>query len=152
MSLSLPTSLPPSLPPSLRTAHALTPYPPPPPHTTLHLQDHFYPNWVGDGQRTQENFSNRCQGDLKGYSHRTFVTETGADLDNDFADYDKSGKDGDVNVLRGLDDCLSALHDGGAPVLGVYPWHGYDNGDSYSFFGAKNGNGRAKLQHIEERS
>ena len=109
----------------------------------------------GRGQRTQENYSNRCQGDLKGYSHRTFVTEAGAALDKDNKDYeqyDASGHDGDVNSLRGLDDCLSALHDGGAPVLGVYPWHGYDNGDSYSFFGAKNGNGRAKMQRIQKRS
>ena len=116
---------------------------------------HFYPNWQPDGQRTQENYSNRCQGDLKGYSHRTFVTEAGAALDKDNKDYeqyDASGHDGDVNCLRGLDDCLSALHDGGAPVLGVYPWHGYDNGDSYSFFGAKNGNGRAKMQRIQKRS
>jgi hypothetical protein len=54
--------------------------------------------------------------------------------------------------MRGLDDCLSQLKKDGKPVLGVYPWHGYDNGDSYSFFGAKNENGRNKIVLIEGRA
>jgi hypothetical protein len=202
---------------------------------------HFYPNWVGHGQQTQENYSNRnssltcrddaallmysrrlpaapnvhsvvleaaswfggatgCQDDLKGVSNRVFVTEAGADLSKPNKDYeqsafapslllrlllfscslasalalalsapprssshrvfnctawtryDPSGKDGNVNSLRGLDDCLSAMKNSGEAVLGVFPWHGYNNGDSYDFFGTKNGNGRAKMQLIQQRS
>lgn len=38
---------------------------------------HFYPNWLPEGRQTQENFSNRCQADIRGFSHRVFVTEAG---------------------------------------------------------------------------
>ena len=89
---------------------------------------HFYPNWVPDGQQTQSKYSNRCQGDIDGFSHRLFVTETGSDLsknNKDYEQYDPSPHDGAVNSLRGLQDCLSAMKQKGKGVLGVYPWHGW---------------------------
>ena len=50
---------------------------------------------------------------LHGVSKRTFVSEFGAALDKP-VDYDKyqpsgSARHGDVNMLRGLDDAVSAL-------------------------------------------
>jgi hypothetical protein len=49
---------------------------------------HFYPNWVGSGQQTQPNYSNRCQTDLGGVSDRVFVTEFGADLSKNNKNYE----------------------------------------------------------------
>ena len=121
---------------------------------TRDIAYHFYPNWEPAGQQTQSKYSNRCQDDIGGLSDRLFVTETGSDLgkaNKDYEQYDPNPNDGDVNVLRGLDDCLSAMKKKGKGVLGVYPWHGWDNGDSYSFFGRGNANGRAKMQLIEQR-
>jgi hypothetical protein len=113
------------------------------------------PNWQPGGEQTQEKYSNRCKNDIDGVSHRLIVTETGASLDKnnkDYQQYDSNPNDGDVNSLRGLDDCLTAMKKKGQGVIGVYPWHGWDNGDSYSFFGKKNSNGRAKMQIIEKNA
>ena len=88
--------------------------------------------------------------DLAGLSDRVFVTEFGSDLGR--PDYSKEDPDfsdgGAVNSLRGLEIGLRALKANGTGVLGVYHWHGWDNGDSYSFWGANNARGAAKVQSI----
>lgn len=103
------------------------------------LAYHLYPNWLPDGARTQERFSNLVQGKLQHISSRTLITEFGASLsvDVDYEKYQPSGwgASGDVNMLRGLDDAVTAFRNAGNGVLGAYHWHGWDNGDSYSFWG-----------------
>ena len=82
------------------------------------------------------------------------MTEFGSDLSR--AAYDREDPDpsdgGAVNSLRGLGQGLRELAAEGRGVAGVYYWHGWDNGDSYSFWGAKNSRGAAEVQAIERDS
>jgi hypothetical protein len=115
---------------------------------------HFYPNWVPSGQETDSGYAARVQYDLGGLSERVYVTEFGSDLSR--SNYDKEDPNpsdgGAINSLRGLEIGLHALKMSGKGVRGVYHWHGWDNGDSYSFWGAKNTHGAAKIQSIEQSS
>merc|ERR1719331_933745 len=74
------------------------------------LAYHFYPFWLSEGGRTQAAFSNLLQEALQGVSHRTYITEFGADLSVN-QDYETSGENkfGNVNCLRGMHDALLAL-------------------------------------------
>lgn len=115
---------------------------------------HFYPTWVPEGSRTQENFSNKVQSDLAGVSSRVWITEFGGALNLDnpgYEQYEPSGE-GDaaanVNCLRGLHDGLLALKSAGAPVRGAFHWHGWHNEDSYDFWSSSNGNGATKVKQI----
>lgn len=115
------------------------------------LAYHFYPTWLKDGCRTQENFSNQIQAALANLSPRVWVTEFGARLD--FANpgyrrYELSGNDGNVNALRGLHDALLALKAKGMPVKGAFHFHGWHNDDSYDFWSATNVNGSEKVTQI----
>lgn len=107
------------------------------PHWPGWLAFHIYPNWLPNGQRTQENFSNLVQARLAGVSHRTYITEFGAALNipTDYEKYHPSGDDGDVNMLRGLNDAVGTLRQRGVGCPGLFYWHGWDNKDSYSFWG-----------------
>ena len=65
------------------------------------------------------------------------ITEFGSDLSRHDYDHDDPNPSdgGAVNSLRGLDAALETLRTGGEPVAGLQYWHGWDNGDSYSFWG-----------------
>lgn len=113
---------------------------------------HFYPTWSSD--HTQPGYSNLVQASLEGVSHRTWVTEFGANLGYDNACYD-TFDDGthywsaDVNALRGLDDALRALKAGGHGVKGAFYFHGWNNEDSYDFWAPFNTDGACKVREIE---
>ena len=115
---------------------------------------HFYPNWVPSGQQSDSGYAARVNFDLNGLSNRVYVTEFGSDLSR--PNYDKEDPNfsdgGAVNSLRGLEIGLHALKLSGEGVRGVYHWHGWDNGDSYSFFGATNSHGSAKVRSILQNS
>ena len=116
---------------------------------------HFYPNWVPPGQQSEGGYADRVKSDLAGLGDRVFVTEFGSDLSRpDYETEDPDFSDGGaVNSLRGLEIGLEALKTTGtAGVLGVYHWHGWDNGDSYSFWGANNARGAAKVQSITQNA
>jgi hypothetical protein len=53
-----------------------------------------------------------------------------------------------VNCLQGLDDALTALKQQGLGVAGAFHWHGWDNGDAFSFWDKGNANGSAKVAKI----
>jgi len=112
---------------------------------------HVYPNWLPDGMRTQEGFSNKVQSDLAGLSSRVWITEFGGNLNMpnvNYAEYEPSGNGGDVNCLRGIHDALLALRARGAAVKGLFHWHGWHNGDSYDFWDSGNVNGANKVRKI----
>merc|ERR1719174_2298517 len=100
------------------------------------LAYHFYPNWVPVGHETDDQYAARVVSDLQGLADRVFITEFGSDLSR--PDYNKEDKNpfdgGAVNSLRGLEQGIKQLKAGaGGGVRGAYHWHGWDNGDSYSF-------------------
>jgi len=112
---------------------------------------HAYPNWLPDGNRTQEGFSTKIQEDLAGLSTRVWITEFGGALNvanPDYSHFEPSGVGGDVNLFRGLHDALLALKGRGEPVRGAFHWHGWHNGDSYDFWEPKNANGASEVRNI----
>ena len=52
-----------------------------------------------------------------------------------------------LHRLRGLNDAVDALRRKGASLAGAYYWHGWDNRDSYSFWGEEY-RGRPKVVRI----
>ena len=85
---------------------------------------------------------------------QVYITEFGSDLSRRDYDHDDPNPSdgGAVNSLRGLDAALNTLRAGGEAVAGLQYWHGWDNGDSYSFWGKHNAAGAAKVLQIEANS
>ena len=50
-------------------------------------------------------------------------------------------------MLRGLNDAVDALKSQGDPIAGAFYWHGWNNTDSYSFWG-DGYRGRPKVERI----
>jgi hypothetical protein len=112
---------------------------------------HFYPWWIAEGSRTQQQFSNVLKRSTAGISTRTYITEFGADLNlpnHNYEQYDPSGSSGEVNCLRGLNDAVVELKNKGLGIKGAFHWHGRKNGDSYDIFAKANANGAAKVRKI----
>lgn len=105
---------------------------------------HFYPNWVAKNLRTASNYSKRVLSDLSGVKNDIYITEFGANLG--LGDVYETDVDANSNTaaLAGLHDALLVLKQ---PVL-TYHWHGWDNGDRYSFWGDKNQFGAQKIRDI----
>lgn len=117
------------------------------------LAYHFYPSWLPDGQRTQENFSNLISQALSGLSTRVHVTEFGANLEaEDYNSYRPGGTDenldSNVNTLRGLHDAVIAFVAKGVPLAGMYHWHGWHNSDCYDFWNDACHHGAQKVKDI----
>jgi hypothetical protein len=105
---------------------------------------HVYPNWCPPGKRRQSDYSNLIQRALHGVAHRVFVTEFGAHVKRHAEDYENSASSShDVQFFKGV-------HDGFAAVKprGTFVWHGWNNGDAYSFWGAT-ASARKKLDAIQ---
>lgn len=114
---------------------------------------HLYPNWLPQGQWTQENYSNMIQKHLNGLTGRVFITEFGVHLNKpvDYDHYLKEGSTddaGSVNTVRGLHDALLFYAKKGAPVRGAYCWHGAPNADSHDFFHGANAAGAKKVKYL----
>jgi predicted esterase len=118
------------------------------------LAYHFYPSWMPDGLRTQENFSNRIQTELKNLSQRVHITEFGANLrmNSDYETYTADGSiaSQDRNALRGFHDAVIELRESGKGVKSTYHWHGWHNGDSYDMFDKASRGGASKVNKIQE--
>ena len=72
---------------------------------------HLYPNWLPDGNRTQESYSNLVQKRLRGVWKRTFVSSLAQRRQaRRLRQVSAIGQrpHGDVNMLRGLDDAARA--------------------------------------------
>lgn len=94
------------------------------------LAYHAYPFWLSKNQ-TQSNYSNLIQQNLAGVAGRTFVTEFGASLTH-AGDYnDSSNPDVNIQFIKGAADAFHAVK-----PKGTFLWHGYKNGDSYSYWSA----------------
>ncbi|CAE7265442.1 unnamed protein product [Symbiodinium natans] len=99
-----------------------------------YLAYHFYPNWLPEGQRTEQDYARKVSQDLAGIQDRTLITEFGAGLD--LSDDQKAGREPseDAQCLRGLAAAVRQL----PSLQGAFHWHGWDNGDSYDFWGPGN--------------
>jgi len=117
------------------------------------LAYHFYPSWLPEGSKTQENYSNKVQHDLAGLSSRVHLTEFGADLckGDVYETYWSNGTvaSQDQNALRGLHDALEKLKQDGQRIASSYLWHGWDNGDSYDVWNPKATFGAEKVKQIQ---
>ena len=117
---------------------------------------HFYPWWLTDGNHSRAEYSKLFQDQLSKtkaglplhISNRTFVTEFGGNLNVPNAKYEQPSQSNDVNCFQGMDDAVAALKRQGVGVAGAFHWHGWDNGDSFSFWDPRNSNGRAKVTKI----
>ena len=111
---------------------------------------HFYPNWVPAGTQTPASYAARVQADLAGVSNNAvYLTEFGTDLSRTSYAPKEDPTEGAVNSLCGLQDALAALRARGRGVAGLYHWHGWNNGDSYSFWAPGNQAGAAKVREVE---
>ena len=86
---------------------------------------------------------------LKGVANRTYVTEFGGSLDSNNLDYEQpTTTDNSVNVVQGMNDAVGVLRGMGQGILGAFHWHGWENGDSFSYFNPKNANGAAGIHRV----
>eukprot|EP01043_Picozoa_sp_COSAG02_P002345 COSAG02_NODE_54_length_43941_cov_54.857990_21_plen_340_part_00 len=118
---------------------------------------HFYPWWLAGGQNhSRAEYSALLRSALgktkaglpRQISNRTFITEFGGNLGLSNVKYEQPSTSNDVNCFQGLDDALTALQQDGHGVAGAFHWHGWENGDSFSFWGEGNANGSAKVTKI----
>ena len=109
---------------------------------------HFYPWWL-PANHSRHDFDALLQQQLAGISDRVYITEFGGNLNAQNLNYEQpSATDNDVNCLQGLDDGLTALRKKGVGIKGAFHWHGWDNGDSFSFWLPANKNGSTKVLKI----
>jgi Cellulase (glycosyl hydrolase family 5) len=108
------------------------------------LAYHIYTARVPEECRSTRAYSESIQHALRGVAHRTVVTEFGADLslNEDYDNVDSTSSD--VQLLNGLEDALRIMK-----PCASFMWHGWDNGDTYSFWGATPA-ARAKLDSIQK--
>jgi Cellulase (glycosyl hydrolase family 5) len=93
---------------------------------------HIYPNWLPPGKRKQSDYSSLMQSALYGVSHRVFVTEFGANVKRHEEDYNNSQSTShDVQFFKGVHDACAVMK-----PRATFVWHGWNNGDCYSFWGA----------------
>ena len=109
---------------------------------------HFYSWWL-PANATRAEFRALFDYQLRGLSNRTYVTEFGSALNSPNKDYEQpTTTDNNVCVLQGMDDAVRALRKKGEGVLGAFHWHGWENGDSFSFFNPGNANGSAGVHRV----
>lgn len=109
---------------------------------------HFYPWWL-PANSTRKEFSSFFELQLAGISDRVLVTEFGGSLDAANTNYEEpTTTDNNVNCLQGMDDAVKAFRERGAGIQGAYHWHGWLDGDSFSFFEPMNINGSTKVLRI----
>jgi hypothetical protein len=109
---------------------------------------HFYSWWL-PANATRGEFSALFLLQLRGVANRTYVTEFGGSLDSPKLNYEQSTKtDNNVNIVQGMNDAVSTLRGRGQGILGAFHWHGWENGDSFSYFNPKNANGTAGIHRV----
>lgn len=126
-------------------------------HRNLYRYDlavHYYPWWLPAGQREADAFADWLITNLADDRHRYHLTEYGAPLrfpgvpDRTFLRRDLSDNSGDVhgsiNALEGLRRALPRLN-----LAGLYHWHGWNNGDTYSIQSPANTAGAAKIRELK---
>lgn len=113
---------------------------------------HFYPWWLpGKVSPSRADFNALLQASVAGVSERIFITEFGGGLNEANLNYEQPSKtSSNVNCLQGMDDAVSALQSRGVGIKGAFHWHGWKNGDSFSFFEPANKNGSTKVLKILE--
>lgn len=90
---------------------------------------HVYTFWLQGMLQTQSNYSNLVKGALAGVASRTFVTEFGANL-KIAGDYnDSRNMDANIQFMKGMADAFSEIK-----PKGTFYWHGWNNGDTYSYW------------------
>jgi len=114
------------------------------------LAYHFYPNWLPREKQSLDNYSQLIQNSLLGVRNDIYITEFGAALNRGDVYNDRSAKSGNVLALQGLQDALKNLRKRGQRVKETYHWHGWDNGDSYSFWDQDNRFGAEKIRQTQE--
>lgn len=88
---------------------------------------HFYGNYVSEDQRNREGWEEGLIGKLSNLENDVYLTEFGTALSPSSEEKRALA----VDYLKGLQ--AGILHS--ENVRGIYHWHGWDNGDSYSFWG-----------------
>jgi hypothetical protein len=110
---------------------------------------HFYPWWLAGQNNTKAEYKALLKSQIAGLSDRTYITEFGGNLNVPNLNYEQpSTTSNDVNCLQGIDEALTELRAAGVGVKGAFHWHGWANGDSFSFWDPRNVNGSAKILRI----
>lgn len=117
------------------------------------LAYHFYPNWVPDGQRTQENYRDKILSDVGEFGSRVHITEFGAKLtEGDVYDtYTDDGSEASKhrNALCGFHDAVHEFRKAGRGIRSSCHWHGWNNGDTFDFMAQPSKYGARKIQEIQ---
>lgn len=112
---------------------------------------HLYPNWLPSEKASAEAFSKLVQEQCSGIRNDVYITEFGMRLDFDSQGQTSSPHPNlDAFVLDGLRDAMHVLQKRGRPILGTYHWHGWDNGDTYSYWKASNRLGATRVREVQD--
>ena len=112
---------------------------------------HLYPNWLPLEKASTQAFSKLVQEQCAGLRNDIYITEFGTRLD-----FDATGKTSspdpnlDAYVLDGLRDAMKVLRSQNRPIVGTYHWHGWDNGDSYSYWESSNRLGAKRVRQVQD--
>lgn len=112
---------------------------------------HLYPNWLPADKASMQAFSQLVQEQCSGIKNDVYVTEFGTRLDfNTQGQTSSPNPDLDAFVLDGFRDAMTRLRSKGQPIVGTYHWHGWDNGDSYSYWKASNRFGAERVRQLQD--
>lgn len=111
------------------------------------LAYHIYPNWLPANRQSVEHFERLLISELDGIANEIVITEFGASLRDE--NYESSPRTGQVSLLDGMRNAIKRLRARSSNISGTYHWHGWDNGDAYSFWAQKNANGANAVRTLQ---
>lgn len=103
---------------------------------------HVYPNWLPEEKRSAKNFTKHIVSTLVDIPNEILVTEYGTSLNQD------PSETGETSLIPGLANAIQHLNSKGSQITGTYHWHGWDNGDSYSYWHPDNADGADSIHTL----
>ena len=107
------------------------------------LAYHLYPNWLPAHRSSSEEFKKLLISALDGIPNEIVITEFGTSLNKAISNH------GETSLIPGLALAMHQLRQSGSQITAAYLWHGWDNGDAYSYWHPDNAHGAASIHSLQ---
>ncbi|MBD5777940.1 hypothetical protein IEN85_00340 [Pelagicoccus sp. NFK12] len=112
------------------------------------LAYHIYPNWLPGRNNSASDYGTLMVAELADLPNEILITEFGTSLK--LQGYSDSNTKGSASLFLGMRQAITSLNQKGAKITGTYHWHGWDNGDSYSYWHSENSVGSTFVQELQQ--